>query len=270
MSLEQIINDYFISPIWSKTGYNFINTATYAIIALAAIYFIYREFVQKKKLEMNRQFWAGALAWVLFGSSLRVITDSVDSGILAKTAASSQNIIARIIYPKILELGAFQYGILTVSPGIYIVVAALFLLCVYIERKIKINYWAAGAGLVLAAVNFVILSPTWRFLEYGGLVILVAAIAGFGGAWLLGMRKIELSLVVFAHALDGAATWISIDVFGPAVGIGYFEQHWLSGIIGGFSPLGYGAFFLLKVGFALAAAKLIEGETEGGLKMLAL
>ena len=44
MRVMGIIEEYFISPILDKTGYNAINTLTYGAIALAALYVIWRLF----------------------------------------------------------------------------------------------------------------------------------------------------------------------------------------------------------------------------------
>jgi uncharacterized membrane protein len=78
-------------------------------------------------------------------------------------------------------------------------------------------------------------------------------------------------LPIMGQALDGAATWVAIDLFGPASGQAYFEQHVLSNAIGQASPLGFGLFFLLKIGFAAAAVWAIRKEDmDGRIKSLVL
>jgi uncharacterized membrane protein len=62
------------------------------------------------------------------------------------------------------------------------------------------------------------------------------------------------------QALDGAATWVAIDWFGPASGKAYFEQHVISAAIGSATPIGFGLFFLLKIFFSLAAVWIIRKE----------
>ena len=261
MDFWYIAQEYFIAPLWERTGYNIVNTSVYAIIALAAIYFIYRQF-QKQKFEIGKSFWIGALCWVVFGSSLRVITDSVDSGAMEAVGGPLQQ--------AIVQSNIFHYGLFTVSPGIYIVTAILFLLAVFIERKIGIKYWAAMAGAVLALFNLLVLVPLMQYAEYALWVLFVASAAAGLAAYFLRLNKIELWCPVFAHALDGAATWTAIDIFGPAHGVAYFEQHVFSRFIGEISPLGFGLFFLVKAAFAIAAVKVIDGEKDARLRMLAL
>lgn len=269
MPFEQIIEQYFIAPVWGRSGYNIVNTAVYAVIALIVLYFIYRKF-EKSKFEIQKSFWVGALGWVLFGSSLRVITDSVDSGAFLAHAGQIGNILTEIVYPKILESGIFEYGILTVSPGIYVVTATLFLLSIYFEKKIGMKYWAGGVGVILGVLNLLLLSPMFAHMYYGLMVFLIAGVMAVFAVHFFRLNKLELVCPVFGHALDGAATWVAIDIFGPAQGVQYFEQHVLSRIIGEISPFGFGLFFLFKVGFAIVAVKLIDSEKDQRLRMLAL
>ena len=39
-SMENFIYEYYISPIWDHSGYNVVNTITYAIIAIIAVYLL--------------------------------------------------------------------------------------------------------------------------------------------------------------------------------------------------------------------------------------
>jgi len=62
-----------------------------------------------------------------------------------------------------------------------------------------------------------------------------------------------MPLVVFAQALDGAATYIAIEVNGN-----YFEQHVLSNLIGQSS--GFLAFYLLKILLSIIFVYLVDRE----------
>jgi len=270
MDFSSFIQAYFISPVWERTGYNLVNTLAYAAIALAAVYLIWRYF-DKKNISIDRPFWAGALSFVLFGSSLRVLTDSIDSParVMAQTllnASAGQSgpfgFIAQITYPFILNSHVLDYGAWTVTPGIYVLTAAIFLSCVVIGWRLKRPYFAAIVGGVLAAINYILLLPMAKHWDYSILIIAMAlgvgAIVCYGLKW----KDKKFVLPVMGQALDGAATWIAIDVFGPANGIGYFEQHVLSDAIGRATPLGFGLFFLLKVGFAIGAVWAVRKEKE--------
>ncbi|MFH1306766.1 MAG: DUF63 family protein [Candidatus Micrarchaeota archaeon] len=292
MDVGGIVQEFFISPIWEKTGYNTVNTFTYAIIALVVLFVIWKIF-EIKKVKIDESFWAGAIVWTVFGSSLRVITDAVDSGVMMNkyiaTAASGGNGIAgnigdvanaggigffdgiiNAIYGMVLGSGAFDYGIITVSPGVYVVTAILFLLSVIIERKIKIKFWAAGVGGMFAIINLLVLLPLMQYFAYGIMVVGVALVATVAVSYFVNFRGREKRLPVFGHALDGAATWIAIDFFGSGKGAGYFEQHVLSRGIGEATGLGFGLFFAVKVLFAGAAVWLLSEEKDERMRGMAL
>ena len=66
--------DYFVSPIIEKTGYNAINTLVYAAIAIAALYIIWRAMKARKFDFASQGFLYAVAAFVLFGSTCRVLT----------------------------------------------------------------------------------------------------------------------------------------------------------------------------------------------------
>ena len=266
MDLSSFVQTFFIDPMWDRTGYNMVNTLTYAAIVITALYFIWK-FFEKRNISIDRAFWAGALAFVLFGSSLRVLTDAVDAGIMAKTLMGAQagaggwfGGIAQAAYPFLLSSRILDYGPLTVTPGIYVMTAFLFLGFIALGWKMKQPYLAAGAGLAGGLLNLLLLLPMMKHWDYAmldiGLMLLVGAIAYF----VLKYKDRKHLLPVMGQALDGAATWIAIDFFGPASGNNYFEQHVLSSAIGTSTPLGFGLFFLLKIGFASLAVWAIRKE----------
>ncbi|MFA5107916.1 MAG: DUF63 family protein [Candidatus Micrarchaeia archaeon] len=286
MTLDNIISQYFVAPIMDKTGYNLVNTLTYALIAIVALYFIWRYF-EKKKIDIDASFFAGAIAFTIFGACARVIVDSVDSGVMAQAAQTfGAGTVANEIaggaylfgfngaisngYFTILSSHVFDYGFLTVSPGIYIVVATLFLICILIEKKLGIKYWAAIVGGALAILNLIILAPMMAHLIYGLIVVVLALAATLIAKYVAKLDKPELLLGVFGQGLDGAATWVAIDWFGKAQGIIYSEQHPISRAIGMSTPLGFGMFFLLKIVFVIVAIKLISSEKDSRMKMIAL
>ncbi len=273
MDFTAFIQSYFINPLWDRTGYNIVNTLAYAAVALGALYLIWRQF-EKHKVQIDRSFWACALAFVLFGSSLRVLTDSIDAGVMQKTLAEITNAtnaktqnfasnffasIASFAYPIILRSHLLDYGWLTVTPGIYIVVALLFLTAWALGRVMGRPYWAAYAGGAGAALCLLLLLPMAKHWDYALIPVVLSLGAGgllyYWAKW----RRMD-TLPVMGQALDGAATWVAIDLFGPATGAGYFEQHVLSNAIGQATPLGFGLFVLLKAGFATVAVWALRRE----------
>ena len=119
--MENFIYDYFIDPIWSYSGYNIVNTLTYAAIAILAVYLIYG--VLKNRIKIDKKFVCAILWFVLFGSTLRVVTDSIDSGVMQPIT---------FIHQLVLDSHIYDYGYLTVSPGVYIVTASLLFISMFI------------------------------------------------------------------------------------------------------------------------------------------
>lgn len=248
--MADFISEYFVNPIFERSGYNLVNTLTYAAIALFALYFIWR-FMRGKKYDFSgKEFLFAVGAFVLFGSTCRVVTDLYDSGAAGLPAF-------------------FEYGYLTVSPGIYIVTAALFLSALAIGRLLKNEKFAAYAGLALFLPCLLLLLPHALHYDFAALIIAIAA-AGSAVCYFLLERfarmKLALheKLAIFGQALDGAATFVVIDVFAPIVGKGYFEQHVLSAGIGELTPLGFGLFFLLKITLASLIVYFLSKEKMDG------
>ena len=115
--MDNFIYDYFVNPIWDRTGYNVVNTAVYATIALVAIYALNQAL--RGRVKMDEGFVRGVLCFVLFGSTMRVVTDSIDNGVFKPVTP---------IHQMVLQSHLWDYGYLTVTPGIYVLTAALLLI----------------------------------------------------------------------------------------------------------------------------------------------
>ncbi len=258
-----IIEDYFISPIFERTGYNAINTLAYAAIALLCLYAIWR-ILRKSGFDFSgKEFLYGTGAFVLFGSTSRVLTDLSDAGAFSYMVAAGGALAP--VYSWLGHAGIFTYGYLTVTPGIYIITAILFLASIAIGRVMKNGRFPVYAGLLLLIPCALLLLPFAENFWYAALALAIAAV-GWGAAVLalerLGKMKLGIheKLAIFGQALDGAATFVVIDIFGKQSGIAYFEQHVLSSGIGEATPLGFFLFFMVKVALASAIAYFISKE----------
>lgn len=245
--MSDFITDFFINPIAERTGYNLINTLFYAALAIAAVYLIWLVF-KKFKVRIDNDFFYGVLSFVLFGSTARVVTDAVDAGTL--TAATP-------LHQLVLGSGIYQYGFLTVSPGIYVVVASLLLISVAVLHHFRRMDLLKYIGLALFAFNFLLLLPFLQYWMHAIPVLLMAAIP-FVIAYYY-FRHTPSALVAGAQALDGAATFYIIDIFSPLTGIQYFEQHVISRAVGEFMDT-YLLFYLIKIAIAFAAAYFVGKE----------
>jgi len=245
--MSDFITDFFINPIAERTGYNMFNTLFYASLAIIAVYLLWLLF-QKSKIRIDNDFFYGVLTFVLFGSTARVVTDAVDAGTL--TAVTP-------LHKLILDSGFYQYGFITVTPGIYVVVAAILLICVAILNHFQKMQYLKYIGLALFAFHFILLLPFMQYWMHAIPVLLMAAIP-FAIAYYF-FRNVPSSLVVGAQALDGAATFYIIDIFSPLSGIQYFEQHVVSRAVGELMDT-YLLFYLIKIAIAFAAAYFVGKE----------
>lgn len=245
--MSDFMTDFFINPIAERTGYNMVNTLFYAALAIMAVYLLWIIF-KKSKIRIDGDFFYGALSFVLFGSAARVVTDAVDAGTLTD---------ATPLHKLVLDSGFYQYGFITVTPGIYLVVAAALLACVAILSHFKKMQYLKYIGLSLFAFHLMLLLPFLHYWVHAIPVLLMAAIP-LAIAY-FHFRNIPSSLVVGAQALDGAATFYIIDIFSPLTGIQYFEQHVVSRAVGEFLDT-YLLFYLIKIGIAFAAAYFVGKE----------
>lgn len=245
--MEEFIYKYYIDPIWSKTGYNTINTITYAIFAILALFLLYKYL--KGKIQWNTQTILNIIPFVLVGSTYRVITDAVDAGKFLPITP---------VHRWIIDSHIFDYGYFTVTPGIYIIVAALLIATIIILDKIKRMDLLGKVGLVLWAPGILLLLPLMNFAVYALPVFIMA-----GAVYLIGSKILKLdflrSFVGFAQALDGAATFFAIEIFSKITGITYFEQHVFSAGLGNFLGSFLG-FFVIKSVLGLGAGYLIQKE----------
>lgn len=244
--MENIIYDYFIDPIWSRTGYNVVNTLTYAIVAIVSVYVLHR--ILKGKIAIDENFVKAVLAFVLLGSTMRSVTDSIDNGVFQPVSP---------IHAFILDSGIYDYGYLTVSPGIYIVTAALLLGSMAILHKLKRMELLGYVGLALWLPHFLLILPFMHYALYALPIILLAAVPTYI-AYMRYKDKIY-SAIVGGQALDGAATFFVIDYFSGISGVQYFEQHVFSSAIGALGGT-YFVFYLLKAAIAFAAIHVLREE----------
>lgn len=241
-----IFEEFFVSPIVEKTGYNMVNTVAYAGIALLAVYLLFRIF-RKYGVKMDGGFFWGVLGFVLFGSSMRVVTDSIDTGVFWGVTP---------LHSAVLESGIYEYGFVTVSPGIYVLVAAVLLASMGILHCFKRMELLPYVGLGLFAFHFLLLIPFMRHLEYAVPVLVLAGVP----AYLIYRKYGKMgAAVVGGHALDGAATFVILDWFSGAAGRGYFEQHVIPRAVGELFDT-YFTFYLVKVAIASAAVYLVSRE----------
>ena len=245
-TLDNFINRYYLDPIWSHEGYNIVNTLTYALIAIAAVYLIF--YVLKKYVTIDKKFVYGVLSFIPLGSTLRVVTDSIDTGVFKPVTP---------FHAWVLDSHIFDYGYITVSPGIYVLTAALLFISIAILHRIKRMDLLWVVGTVLWLPNFLLLIPFMKYAAYAIPILVLALIPAY-----LAFRYFKdeiLAGIVAGHSLDGAATFFVIDVFSKMTGLQYGEQHVFASGIGALGG-SYIPFYLIKIAVSFAAAYFVMKE----------
>jgi len=250
-SIIAFIQKYYIDPIVNDSGYNIINTLTWAIILGIAVYFLIYSF-QKRNIKIDSKFMAATLPFVIFGSSLRVVAD------------------AGAISPP------FSYALIT--PNIYFLVFLIAATCLIVSlllQKYKavstfhIPYAAFGclSILIVYAILFSVGTVAYWWVP------IAVAVIGLGATFLFGFAAKKLGSSVFsnkmnlavlaAHLMDATSTVIGIEVFG------YYEKHVLPAFLIELTgsalvmyPLKLAIFFIVVWLLDKSLESATEGETE--------
>lgn len=197
------INRYYIDPIIYDTGYNPVDTATWAVILGLALLVLIRLF-QKLGLQIDERLIQSTMPYVFAGSSLRVIEDAE------------------------LVPGPLKY--LLITPMIYLLVFAVAISALLLTRWLGgrefYRVYAAIGGLwtllnltVLARLGFanlwVIFAVFFLGTALAGSIYLLRSV--FPG---LGFLDDKYNLaVLYVHMLDASSTYLGVDWFG------YREEH---------------------------------------------
>ncbi len=224
------IDTFFIHPLVEGTGYNVVNTATFAVILIAAAFGVYK-LLKKLKIKIDRNFLIGVIPFVALGGILRSWED------FSEATGTARNF-------------------LFVSPLIYVTifVVAFVLLMVSIAAakisKNKISYYKIW--FVLGAVIDIFFIAQLRFANafafFMVLIITVIWVVLFVIVKFIARKKLpklsafltsENMFIILVHLFDAATTFVALQY------LGYFEQHVLPGFLIGLA--GAWAMFLLKI-----------------------
>jgi len=235
MDIGSFFTTYFS---WKQAGFNYINTLTYAIIALVVIYIIYKLF-NKLKIKFNMKFFIAMVPFILLGSGLRALVDH-----------------------KYIETSFWL-----VTPGIYLLISGSFLItylfCFFLGKKFKFKEWKVCAAigliafLVLFGINDVEFIQSWVFFVILGLAIGISFIIKLilKHTKLKNLTKKLNFMPILAHMVDASATFIAVDFFGA------WEKHPIPRIVNEFTGTA-SSLFLLKLAVVIPAIYLITTEIE--------
>ena len=238
-----------------RTGYNEINTLVYAIIAISCAYLIYKTFTMKG-IKFNQQFILRIIPFILLGSTMRVVTDSIDTGRMLSYQGFFQP-----IYEIILNSGIYNYGFITITPGIYVLIGLFTILAIYLSYHFKKENYGSYVALALFLIHLTILIPMFINILYGLLVILGATI--IVGIYLHFKKTSNLEThwyILLAQTFDGISTFVTLDIFNALNGVKYAEQH----VVAGFLSASFGEtmlpFLIVKILLSIGIIFFLEKE----------
>ncbi len=254
-AIRQFIYAYYIHPITHDTGYNPVNTITWALLLVLCL-FLTLKLLKQLEIAIDKTFIAALSPYIFVGASLRVMED--------------------------VELFSPPLSYMLITPLIYFL---LFFCCVAIltisvklsrskVRDYNYNVPFCLVGVIWLFINLIILFgkeeiilPGVLFAVVGisGIILLViyGIAAKFGVNFLT--EKLNVS-VLAAHLLDASSSYIGIDI------LGYSGKHVIEGIIVKHAGSAAG-MYPLKLGILIPVLYLLEtrfDEKEKELKNLVL
>ena len=233
LGIMDIIEKYYLDPIRYGTGYNVVNTLTYAVI-LIIVAALLLKLIIKLKIKIDKKFIFALLPFMIFGGTTRAL---VDGEILPHTP-------------------------LLITPGIYFTIAILTLCCIaiglFLRRKYDFNRILLFSGSIFAGVNIILvvinIETIKPLLITSGLVLII-------------MMPIYLFTLKFKTFLNGNLYLIAAHVFDASTtftGI-YFYNYWEQHVLPSFLIGVTGAWIMFPIKIfivilALYIAKDVEDE----------
>ena len=210
-ALQDFINEYYWLPIEGDSGYNPVNTLTWAIILGISIFFV-AKLLMKLNIRADWKFITVIIPFIFAGSTLRVIQDFNDEAQLFNSP--------------------LQY--LLITPFIYVLMFVITVVFLIISIKLQrlgiVNDWKMAfgvAGILWTLVNMGILLSVLRitnpaaliviFLLGAGLTMLIYMVAKVTGHTIF-TQRINVS-ILFVHLLDASSTFYGMKF------LGYYEKH---------------------------------------------
>lgn len=204
--IGRLINEYYIDPILHDSGYNIVNTVTWAVV-LGICVFLVIALLRRMKVNINEKLTVSIIPFILAGSSLRVIEDT---GVLQQPLAY-----------------------LFITPNIYFLVFAITMCFLVIAKAVAniINrdtltifaffgsiWFIFNMGYLLYLKDIVHLwVPVFVLLSASGLVFVLYHV--FRRIGLPGFcDKVNLS-IIGVHLMDASSTFSGVDF------LGYYEKH---------------------------------------------
>jgi len=255
-ALRQFVETYYINPIIHDTGYNPVNTITWAFVLVLCL-FLTLKLLKKLEIAIDHRFIATVAPYIVVGASLRVMED------------------AELVTPPL--------SYLLITPFIFFLVFACCIALLILSVKVSCsknrgdyNYtlpfgligllWMIANLTILVSMEEVI-APWVLFAVTGISGILISVIYVISRIFGIHFLTERLNVAVLAaHLLDASSSYIGIDM------LGYTGKHVLEGLIVTYAGTAAG-MYPLKLGILIPLLYLLDTQftdEEVDLKNLVL
>jgi len=243
--IREFLYKYYIDPIRYGEAYTLVDTLTYALILIAAVYLLYRG-LRRYGIAIDDELVLATLPYVVFGGLLRVVED---------TGMITSDLRFLLITPLIFFVVALIAGValfggkIAENAGI-----------VSRYSKVYAGVGIAGSFLSGAALVWFGLTETTIALGVLAAILTLAAVSSLAlwafMAYALNwgyVSNILYKLLIFGHMLDASATSYGIDLH-P---VHYVEQHVVGGALIDATGTAF-SMFLLKFAVIIPAVYVLE------------
>lgn len=197
-ALKHFIETSYIHPITHDTGYNPVNTITWALILALCLFLTYK-LLKKLGVTIDRRLIAAVVPYILVGASLRVLED------------------IEVVTPPV--------SYLLITPLIFFLLFACCVPLLVLSMKVSSSHYVPLFGLigfVWLVVNLVILLQVaevrvaWVLFAVTGITgLLLGILFALGRIGSVQVLTDRMNLAVLAaHLLDASSSHIGIDMLG--------------------------------------------------------
>jgi len=243
--IREFLYKYYIDPIRYGQAYTLVDTLTYALILIVAVYLLYRG-LRRYRIAVDDELVLATLPFVVLGGLLRVVEDT---GMI--TSDLRFLLITPLIFFTIFAVAAVALfaGKLAENAGL-------------VSRYSRVY---GGAGIVAcllagAALVWFGLAETTIALDVLVTILALALVSSLAfWAFLVYVLKwdyasnILYKLLIFEHMLDASATSYGIDIH-P---VHYVEQHVVGSSLIELTGTAF-SMFLLKIAVLVPAIYVLE------------
>jgi uncharacterized membrane protein len=243
--IREFLYKYYIDPIRYGQPYTLVDTLTYALILIVAVYLVYRG-LRRYKIAIDEDLVLATLPFVVLGGLLRVVEDT---GMI--TSDLRFLLITPLIFFTVFVVAAVALfaGKLAENAGI-------------VSRYSQVY---GGTGIVAslvagAALVWFGLTETTIALDVLAAILVLASVSSlalwallaYGAKWDY-VSNILYKLLIFGHMLDASATSYGIDIH-P---VHYVEQHVVGSNLIDMTGTAF-SMFLLKIAVIIPAIYILE------------